>query len=142
MLHDFSETETEPFKQKMHQVERLLSAVSIDRAMDPSHWKPYGASKMRTRWRSATVFVAKGDIRHPQFVEWSNTANPRLWKFGVSSDNRQGIWISYVAIWRTRKAGPDVTLPPRLALSEEALRAMAAVDDERNGKLASDEAAE
>jgi hypothetical protein len=94
----------------------------------------------------ATVFVPTQNVRYPQFVEWAKTANPRLWKFGVSSDNHQGIWISYDT-WdlrqiTARKAGPETALPPRLALSEEALRAMALVDAERNGKLASDEAAE
>ena len=43
----------------------------------------------------ATVFVPSDNPRYPQFVEWTKTADPTLWKFGVSSDNRQGIWISY-----------------------------------------------
>jgi hypothetical protein len=43
----------------------------------------------------ATVFVPSDNGRYPQFVEWSKTADPKLWKFGVSSDKRQGIWISY-----------------------------------------------
>ena len=34
-LRRLCETEIEPFKQQMRQIERLLSAVSIDRAMDP-----------------------------------------------------------------------------------------------------------
>ena len=90
----------------------------------------------------ATVFVPEDNIRYPKFVEWSNTANPRLWKFGVSSDNRKGIWISYDT-WDLRQVTarrmPDAAVPQRLALSEEALRAMAAVDAERNGNLAADE---
>jgi hypothetical protein len=40
-LRRLCEAETEPFKQQMRQVERLLSAVSIDRAMDP---KPLGTA--------------------------------------------------------------------------------------------------
>ena len=94
----------------------------------------------------ATVFVPADNVRYPQFVEWSKTADPRQWKFGVSSDNRNGIWVSY-DIWdlrqiAARKVKPSAELPQRLSLSEEALRAMAAVDAERNGTLASDEAAE
>lgn len=94
----------------------------------------------------ATVFVPEDNVRYQKFVEWAGTANPRLWKFGVSSDNRKGIWISYDT-WdlrqvTARRAGPATELPQRLALSEEALRAMAAVDAERNGNLAADEAAE
>ena len=93
----------------------------------------------------ATVFVPADNVRYPKFVEWANTANPRLWKFGISSDNRKGIWISYDT-WDLRQITarrmPDAAIPQRLALSEEALRAMAAVDAERNGNLASDRAAE
>ena len=92
----------------------------------------------------ATVFVPEGNVRYPKFVEWAGTANPRLWKFGVSSDNRKGIWISYDT-WDLRQVTArrvPATEPRRLALSEEALRAMALVDAERNGNLASDEAAE
>lgn len=43
----------------------------------------------------ATVFVPPENPRYPQFVEWAKTADPKLWKFGVSSDNRNGIWVSY-----------------------------------------------
>jgi hypothetical protein len=94
----------------------------------------------------ATVFVPAENVRYPKFVEWTKTADPRLWKFGVSSDNRKGLWISYDT-WDLRQAaarrvGSGAELPPRLSLSEEALRAMALVDAERNANLAADEAAE
>src|SRR6266581_2890570 len=93
----------------------------------------------------ATVFVPEDNIRYPKFIEWAGTANPRLWKFGVSSGSRKGIWISYDT-WDLRQITarrvPEAALPQRLALSEEALRAMAAVDAERNGTLAVDKAAE
>jgi hypothetical protein len=43
----------------------------------------------------ATIFVPTDNKRYSQLVEWSKTANPRLWKFGLSSDKRAGIWVSY-----------------------------------------------
>jgi hypothetical protein len=87
----------------------------------------------------ATVFVPAENVRYPQFVEWAKTANPRLWKFGVSSDNRQGIWISYDT-WdlrqiAARKASHASELPPRLDLSDEAKRAMVSRDAERSGNI-------
>lgn len=62
----------------------------------------------------ATVFVPAENVRYPKFVEWAKTANPRLWKYGVSSDNRQGIWISYDT-WDLRQIATkklsDITQP-------------------------------
>jgi len=90
----------------------------------------------------ATVFVPEDNIRYLKFVEWAKSANPRLWKFGVSSDNRNGIWISYDT-WDLRQITarrvPDAAIPPRLALSEEALRAMASRDAERSGNTPADQ---
>ena len=92
----------------------------------------------------ATVFVPVENVRYPKFVEWAKTADPKLWKFGVSSDNRKGIWISHDT-WDLRQVTArrvPAAEPQRLALSEEALRAMALVDAERSGNLAANEAAE
>jgi hypothetical protein len=41
----------------------------------------------------ASMFVPNNHARYAGLVEWSS--NPRLWKFGCSSDNRAGIWVSY-----------------------------------------------
>lgn len=43
----------------------------------------------------ATVFVPEKHERYAGLVEWSKTADPRLWKFGRSSDARAGIWVSW-----------------------------------------------
>jgi hypothetical protein len=90
----------------------------------------------------ATVFVPEINPRYPQLVEWSKTADPRLWRFGTSSDNRQGIWVSYDT-WENRQVtARRITRadePQRLELSEEAKRVMGMVDAERNGTLAADQ---
>lgn len=46
----------------------------------------------------ANVFVPDGHPRYSSLVKWSETADPRLFRFGRSSDARVGIWISH-AIW-------------------------------------------
>jgi hypothetical protein len=47
--------------------------------------------------RLATVFVPTGHKRYSMFVEWAKTADAALWEYGKSSDNRDGIWVSYGA---------------------------------------------
>lgn len=96
----------------------------------------------------ATVFVPDGNPRYPEFVRWSEDpeTDPRKWRFGVSSDNRNGIWISYDT-WenrqvKLRKPADRQEVGERLTLSEEAKRVMGMVDAERNHTLPMDEAAE
>jgi len=85
----------------------------------------------------ATIFVPANNPRYAELVEWSKTADPRLWKFGLSSDNRQGIWVSYDT-WENRQVTTRrivrADAPQRLELSAEAL-----VDAERNGMLQADQ---
>jgi hypothetical protein len=84
----------------------------------------------------ATVFVPASNSHYQAFLDWSRTADVRLFKF----EQRPGIWVSYDT-WENRRVAtrPRETVDmPRLALSETALRAMAAVDAERNGQLPAD----
>lgn len=46
----------------------------------------------------ANVFVPNDNPRYSSLVKWSETADPRLFRFGRSSDARGGIWISH-EIW-------------------------------------------
>lgn len=48
----------------------------------------------RTQGYLASIFVPEGHVRYAQLVEWTNEARPMWWKFGVSSDNRKGLWVS------------------------------------------------
>jgi hypothetical protein len=90
----------------------------------------------------ATVFVPTNNPRYAELVKWAETADKRLWKFGVSSDNRQGIWVSYDT-WENRQVTARritrADAPQWLELSEEAKRVMGMVDAERNGTLAADQ---
>lgn len=48
----------------------------------------------------AQVFVPEGHSRYAVLVKWSETAEPVWWKYGKSSDGRNGIWVSHGA-WST-----------------------------------------
>jgi len=83
----------------------------------------------------ANVFVPHDNPRYPSLVEWSKSADDRLWKFGKSTDGRSGIWVAY-NIWDdrqtvARKVSPAAQSQP-LGLSEATLKAMKQVDDARS----------
>jgi hypothetical protein len=42
----------------------------------------------------ANVFVPQDHSRYAGLCEWTNTADPRLFRVGISSDQRPGLWIS------------------------------------------------
>ena len=44
------------------------------------------------------VFIPTTDYRYPRFADWAKIANTKLWQFGKSSDDRDGIWVDY-RIW-------------------------------------------
>lgn len=52
----------------------------------------------------ATVFVPEGHQRYLELVAWAQKphTDPRLWKFGRSSDARVGIWIAW-NVWDDRR---------------------------------------
>ena len=58
--------------------------------------------KERPAGYMAKVFVPEGHNRYPGLVEWASTAHPVWWKYGYSSDNRTGIWVSFDA-WEGRQ---------------------------------------
>lgn len=45
----------------------------------------------------ATIFVPEGHRRYDYLVEWAKDAKPIWWKYGKSSDGRQGIWVAQFA---------------------------------------------
>jgi hypothetical protein len=49
------------------------------------------------------VFIPTTDYRYPRFADWANTANTKLWQFGKSSDDRDGIWVDY-RIWTSHES--------------------------------------
>ena len=70
----------------------------------------------------ATIFVPDNNPRYRALVEWAKTADPRKWKYGKSSDNKQGIWIAH-DIWDQRQMAARISkadLPQKLELSEVA----------------------
>lgn len=46
----------------------------------------------------ANVFVAETHARYSHWCEWAKSSEPRLWKYGKSSDGRPGIWIAHNAL--------------------------------------------
>jgi len=85
----------------------------------------------------ATVFVPIGHARYGKLVAWSQEADTdqRKWRYGKSSDNREGIWISW-DVWDQQAPAPMRTMrTPDLSLSEATLRAMREVDAEPFSEL-------
>lgn len=60
---------------------RQLPAPLIDRA--PGHF--------------ARIFVPEGHAKYQKLVDWTAVADETDWKFGKSSDGRNGLWVSYDA---------------------------------------------
>lgn len=46
----------------------------------------------------AQIFVPENHSRYQALVRWSETADRLYWKYGKSSDGRQGIWVN-IGIW-------------------------------------------
>ena len=49
----------------------------------------------------ARIFVPEGHVRYADLVVWTETAESKFWKFGESSDGRQGVWVS-LDVWDRR----------------------------------------
>jgi hypothetical protein len=94
----------------------------------PDFSRPRLAAPPRAPGDLATVFVPASNPRYAALLEWSKTADVRLFKF----EARPGIWISWDT-WDNRAA-----TAPRSRMAE-AKRAMADVDAERTGNLAVDQ---
>jgi hypothetical protein len=81
----------------------------------------------------ANTFIPATYERYSRFVEWSKTADPVFWRFGKSSDGRDGIWIP----WNIWDSGPVANPAPsvgaqQMRLSEDALRSMRQSDEMKN----------
>lgn len=50
----------------------------------------------------ANIFVPEGHSRYASLVKWAEGAESFWWKYGKSSDGRQGIWVSLDA-WERGK---------------------------------------
>ena len=48
----------------------------------------------------ANIFVPENNRRYPLFVAWAKKADPKMWKYGLSSDDRHGIWVN-ISAWET-----------------------------------------
>jgi hypothetical protein len=73
--------------------ERIAKMASLPRPAPASH--RLEAPIARDPGSLANVFVPQGHGRYAKLVEWTQTADPKFWKFGHSSDNRPGIWVSH-----------------------------------------------
>ena len=52
----------------------------------------------------ANVFVPEGHVRYERLVEWTRTAEPRFWRYGKSSDGRDGLWVA-LDVWQGTTTG-------------------------------------
>lgn len=59
--------------------------------------KPEALLRHRPQGYLAQVFVPEGNPRYAGLVEWTKEAEPMWWKYGQSSDGRQGLWVSHEA---------------------------------------------
>jgi hypothetical protein len=88
----------------------------------------------------ATIFVPADNSEYPKLLEWSKTADQRLFRF----EQRPGIWVSYDT-WENRRTVTRVRpedRPTSMQLSEIAQRTMAQIDAERSHNLPVDQASE
>lgn len=79
------------------------------------------------------TFIPATYERYSKFVEWAKTADPMFWRYGKSSDGRDGIWIP----WNIWDSGPVANPAPsvgarQMQLSETTLRAMRQADEMRD----------
>lgn len=49
--------------------------------------------------RFANIFIPDSHARFGKLCEWAKTTEPKWWKFGKSSDGRNGIWIP-LNVWQ------------------------------------------
>jgi len=82
----------------------------------------------------ANVHIPADHPRYAALVEWSKTAESRLWRFGKSSDGRDGIWIP-LDVWQDGQAiilrsGPAAK-ERSLMLSDHVKRTMRQSDENR-----------
>lgn len=73
-------------KHRMEELAKIPRLIPADRrlaapAAGPGAW--------------ANVFVPAGHRRYERLVVWSQTADERKFRFGKSSDGRDGIWITH-----------------------------------------------
>lgn len=80
----------------------------------------------------ATVFVPTGHERYSRLVAWTQEpeTDPRKWRFGKSSDNRDGIWISWDTWDQPKPARRSSPTIDGMMLSEATRKAMGMVNPE------------
>ena len=81
----------------------------------------------------ANVHIYDSHPRYAALVEWAKTAEPRLWKFGTSSDGRNGIWIP-LSVWQDGQPSVKAAAVAKersLALSDAARKVMKEIDEAR-----------
>ena len=87
----------------------------------------------------ATVWVSASHPKYQRFLDWSKTADDRLWRL---EPGKHGIWIAYDIATEPHLTAPKAASyvrPGPLALSEETLKAMRDIDAERNHQLPIDQ---
>lgn len=74
----------------------------------------------------ATVHIPESHHRYASLVEWAGTADPRLWRYGKSSDGRNGIWVAF-HVWSDGQAAARSigelahTVAPEMPIEQKAV---------------------
>ena len=96
---------------------------------------PPDTGRVHVQGDLANVHVYDSHPRYAALVEWSKTAELRLWKFGRSSDGREGIWIP-LNVWQDGQASVKkaaVEAKDRsFVLSDAARKVMQDIDEARS----------
>jgi hypothetical protein len=96
---------------------------------------PPDAGRAHAPGELANVHIPASHPRYAALVEWSKTAEPRLWKLGKSSDGRDGIWIP-LNVWQDGQASVRKTAEDQrarsLVLSQAAQKLMKDIDEARS----------
>lgn len=87
-------------RQRMKELAALPRPVPASRRLANPHIKVPGSL--------ANIFVPEGHARYQRLAAWAPTADPRMFRFGLSSDRRPGIWVS-LHVWENNiEAQPPV----------------------------------
>lgn len=80
------------------QHQEYLGKLKASRPLSISYSPPLPMLKDLPAGALAQVFVPEGHARYAALIAWTEKTEPVWWKFGKSSDGRNGLWVSHNAL--------------------------------------------